>query len=199
MTDYEQEWDRLLGIKTTGRDDTIADLTRYPYEPTDYRVLELAASTGLIGKKNTLLDYGCGKGRVSFFFSSQTKCRSIGIEYNPRLLGRAKLNQENAPRGHFVTLVQADAADFIVPPKADRAFFFNPFSVDILRRVIANLLISRSEHPREILLFFYYPSEFYLEYLTNLPRLTLIDLIDCHTNKDSDPREKLMIYETKGC
>ena len=198
MTDYAQEWDNLLGIKTTGRDDSISDLTRFPYEPTDYHVLEQVASTGLIGKKNTLLDYGCGKGRVSFFLSSQTKCRSIGIEYNPRLLERAKLNQENAPRGHLVTLVQADAADFIVPQKADRAFFFNPFSVDILRRVMANLLISCTEHPREFLLFFYYPSEFYLEYLAALPRLTLVDTIDCHTGSEADPREKLLIYQTTG-
>ncbi len=198
MTDHEQEWDNLLGIKTTGRDDSISDLTCYPYEPTDYRVLEQVASTGLIGKQNILLDYGCGKGRVSFFLSSQTKCRSIGIEYNPRLLERAKLNQENAPRGHFVTLVQADAADFIVPPKADRAFFFNPFSGDILRKVMANLLISCSEHPRKILLFFYYPSEFYLEYLAALPRITLVDTIDCCSGTEADPREKLLIYQTTG-
>ena len=198
MTDYAQEWDNLLGIKTTGRDDSISDLTRFPYEPTDYHVLEQVASTGLIGKKNTLLDYGCGKGRVSFFLSSQTKCRSIGIEYNPRLLERAKLNQENAPRGHLVTLIQADAADFIVPKRADRAFFFNPFSVDILRRVMANLLISCTEHPREFLLFFYYPSEFYLEYLTALPRLTLMDTIDCRSCSETDPREKLLIYQTTG-
>ena len=65
MTDYDQEWDKLLGIKTTGRDDSISDLTRYPYEPTDYRVLEMLAGTGYIDKSNTLLDYGCGKGRVN--------------------------------------------------------------------------------------------------------------------------------------
>ena len=175
MTNYEQEWDNLLGIKTTGRDDSISDLTRFPYEPTDYRVLEQVASTGLIGKKNTLLDYGCGKGRVSFFFSSQTKCQSIGIEY-----------------------IQADAADFTVPPRADRAFFFNPFSVDILRKVMANLPISCSEHPREILLFFYYPSEFYLEYLAALPRITLVDTIDCRFGSEADPSEKLLIYQTTG-
>lgn len=198
MSNSEQEWDNLLGIKTTGRDDSISDLTRFPYEPTDYRVLEQVASTGLIGKKNTLLDYGCGKGRVSFFLSSQTKCRSIGVEYNPRLIERAKLNQKNTPRGHLVTLVQADAANFIVPPKADRAFFFNPFSVDILRKVVANLLISCSEHPREILLFFYYPSEFYLEYLDTLHCLTLVDTLDCHSGNETDPREKLLIYQTTG-
>ena len=198
MTDYNQEWDRLLGIKTTGRDDTTSDLTRYPYEPTDYRVLELLAGAGYIGKSNVLLDYGCGKGRVSFFLSAQTKCRSIGIEYNPRLLERARANRETARRGHLVTLVQADAASFAVPPGADRAFFFNPFSLDILRPVMVNLLISCREFPRDMLLFFYYPSEFYCEYLGNLTGISPLEPLDCRTDPDADSREKILIFKMTG-
>ena len=196
MTDYEQEWDRLLNIKTTGRDDTISDFTRYPYEPTDYNVLEQVVNTGLIRKNNTLIDYGCGKGRVSFFLSSQTKCRSIGVEYNPRLYEKALTNQDRASRGHLVTLVQQDAADFAVPHYADRAFFFNPFSTDILRTVMMNLLESCREFPREILLFFYYPSKAYTDYLANMPQLSLIDTLDCcGISKGRDSREKLLIYK----
>lgn len=30
----EEKWDRLLKIKTAGRDDSHADQYRYPYEPT---------------------------------------------------------------------------------------------------------------------------------------------------------------------
>ena len=198
MTNYDQEWDKFLGIKTTGRDDSISDLTRYPYEPTDYRVLEMLANTGYIGKSNTLLDYGCGKGRASFFLSSQTKCRSIGIEYNPRLLERAKANQESARRGHLVTLVQGDAVDFIVPQKADRAFFFNPFSLDILRPVMMNLLTSCRENPRDMLLFFYYPSAFYCEYLEKLEAISHTETLDCRPGPDADPREKLMIFKMTG-
>ena len=198
MTDYDQEWDNLLSIKTTGRDDSISDLTRYPYEPTDYRVLEMLAGTGYINKSNTLLDYGCGKGRVSFFLSAQTKCHSIGIEYNPRLLERARANQESARRGHLVTLVLGDAVDFVVPPKADRAFFFNPFSLDILRPVMMNLLTSCREYPREMLLFFYYPSEFYSDYLDSLSAISIIETLDCRSDPGADPREKLMIYRMTG-
>ena len=98
MTDLENDWDKLLHIKTTGRDDTISDLVRYPYEPTDYTVLEQLARSGYIDKSNTVVDYGCGKGRVSFFLTSQTKCHAIGIEYNPRLYERACTNQQTAPR-----------------------------------------------------------------------------------------------------
>ena len=76
----ENMWDKLLKIKTTGRDASNSDQYSYPYEPTSYRVLERLANSGLISKKDVVLDYGCGKGRVDFFLAYQTKANSIGIE-----------------------------------------------------------------------------------------------------------------------
>lgn len=64
----EQAWERLLNIKTAGRDDSQFDGEHHPYEPTPYAVLERLISTGYIGKRSTLIDYGSGKGRsVSFW------------------------------------------------------------------------------------------------------------------------------------
>lgn len=51
MDQMELQWDKLLKIKTTGRDDSHSDQYRYPYEPTPYCVLERLANSGLIGKK----------------------------------------------------------------------------------------------------------------------------------------------------
>ena len=82
---YENKWDKLLKIHTMGRDDSNAGQYYYPYEPTPYSVLERLANTGIIRKGNTLLDYGCGKGRVDFFLAYQTRCRSIGVEYDERI------------------------------------------------------------------------------------------------------------------
>lgn len=65
----EQHWDKLLHIRTSGRDDSHSDQYRYPYEPTPYTVLQRLADSGYIRKHNLLLDYGCGKGRVDFFLS----------------------------------------------------------------------------------------------------------------------------------
>ena len=61
MTDRERSWDKLLQIKTSGRDETNADEYHHPYEPTPYRVLERLARCGLIGERDVVLDYGCGK------------------------------------------------------------------------------------------------------------------------------------------
>ena len=46
----ESRWDKLLNIRTMGRDDTHADQYRYPYEPTPYSVLERLANAGYIRK-----------------------------------------------------------------------------------------------------------------------------------------------------
>ena len=78
----EQEWEQVLQIKTTGRDDSRSDAEHHPYEPTDYCVLERLANSGYITKQNTLIDYGSGKGRVSIFMANQTRCHSIGINSN---------------------------------------------------------------------------------------------------------------------
>ena len=75
----EGKWDRLLKIRTAGRDDSQADQYRYPYEPTPYSVLERLANSGDIRKRNTLLDYGCGKGRGGFFLARQTGVRGNGV------------------------------------------------------------------------------------------------------------------------
>lgn len=48
MDDINQVWDRILHIKTTGRDDSISDFTRYPYEPTDIiRYLPVCVNAGI--------------------------------------------------------------------------------------------------------------------------------------------------------
>ena len=88
----DNKWDKLLHIKTMGRDDSQSDQYRYPYEPTPYSVLQRLANTGLIRKNNMLLDYGCGKGRVDFFLSYQTRCRCLGVEYDERIYEKVMEN-----------------------------------------------------------------------------------------------------------
>ena len=174
----ETRWDKLLQIRTMGRDDSNADQYRYPYEPTPYSVLERLANSGLIRKGNTLLDYGCGKGRVDFFLSYQTRCQSIGIEYDERIYEKAIQNKETAISSTRVSIELANAEIFIVPENADRFYFFNPFSVEILQKVISKILDSYFEKNRAIQLFFYYPSDEYISYLMTVDELVFSDEID---------------------
>lgn len=190
----ETEWDKTLHIKTTGRDDSHSDQYRYPYEPTPYTVLERLSNSGYIGKDNTVIDYGCGKGRVSFFLSCQLRCRCIGIEYDERIFRTAVRNKENAVSGARVDLIHANAEEYPVPGNADRFFFFNPFSVEIMKKVMAR--IRESWDGREMLLFFYYPSDEYVAWLMTVDDLIFVDETDCRDLFDGDdPRERILVFE----
>ena len=151
----DNKWDKLLHIKTMGRDDSQSDQYRYPYEPTPYSVLQRLANTGLIRKNNMLLDYGCGKGRVDFFLSYQTRCRCLGVEYDERIYEKVMENKKEAVSKERVSFSLANAEEFQLPEQIDRIYFFNPFSVEILRKVMARIMESYYEHPRQILCFFY--------------------------------------------
>ena len=195
MSDKETTWDKLLQIKTTGRDDSNSDQYRYPYEPTPYSVLERLANSGLIRKKDVVLDYGCGKGRVDFFLAYQTKARTLGIEYDERIYRGALENRKTAVSGAGTEFVPARAEEYEVPAEVNRCYFFNPFSVELLRKVMARILESYYENPREMHLFFYYPSEEYISYLMTVDELEFYDEIDCGDLFDgNDSRERIMIF-----
>ena len=196
MVENENTWDKLLQIKTTGRDDSNSDQYRYPYEPTPYCVLERLANTGLIRKKDVVIDYGCGKGRVDFFLSYQTRAKTIGIEYDERIYHSAIENKERAVSGAKTEFVLTKAEEYEVPQDVDICYFFNPFSVELLRKVIARIVESYYSNPREITLLFYYPSEEYISYLMTVDELEFYDEIDCRDLFDgSDKREQVMVFK----
>lgn len=205
----ELEWDEKLNIKTIGRDDKHADQFHHPYEPTPYCVLERLADSGYITGDSILVDYGCGKGRVGFFLAHEIDCRCIGLEYDPPIFKQAEENLA-AYKGQ-IALASASAkklsflctnAEKYQVTDADCFYFFNPFTVEILRSVMQQIITSYYENPRPIRLFFYYPDPEYVSYLLTgdtshlLDELYFLDEIDCRDLFDSnDDREKIMIFE----
>ena len=196
MMDHESTLDKLLQIKTSGRDETNADAYHHPYEPTPYTVLDRLAGSGLIGKDDVILDYGCGKGRVGFFLSYRTKVKIIGIEYDERIYQGALENRETTISRIKPDFVLTRAEEYEVPPEVNRCYFFNPFSVEILHKVMARIIESWYAHPREIFLFFYYPADEYISYLMTVDELDFYDEIECEDLFDGkDPRERIMIFQ----
>ena len=194
--DHEKTWDQFLQINTTGRDDTNSDQYRYPYEPTPYSVLERLATSGWIGKNDTVLDYGCGKGRVGFFLSCRTGAKVIGIEYDNRIYRSALENQKSAVSKAKAAFALAKAEEYIVPPEVTGCYFFNPFSVELLHKVMARILASYYDHPRELFLFFYYPSDEYISYLMTVDELEFYNEIECDDLfAGNDHRERILIFQ----
>ena len=193
MTDRESAWDLSLQINTAGRDDLNADQYHHPYEPTPYCVLERLADSGMVREGDVVLDSGCGKGRVGFFLSYRTKAKTIGIEYDQRIYKLALENRKTARGKADFALTRAE--EYQVPLDVNRCYFFNPFSLEILRKVMARIMESWYEEPREIFLFFYYPSDDFLGYLMSVDELEFYDEIECDDLFGEDPRERIMIFQ----
>ena len=195
MQQNENTWDKLLKIKTTGRDDSNSDQYRYPYEPTPYSVLERLVESEYITKNNILVDYGCGKGRVDFYLSSQIGCKTIGIDFDERMIKRALENGKS-----FVGRIKPEflciSAENYEVVNEDCFYFFNPFPIEILRSVLGKLLESYYENPRPMSLFFYYPDKEYVAYLMTKDELMFVDEIDCmDLFEGENERERILIFE----
>ena len=196
MANHENNWDKLLQIQTCGRDESNADEYHHPYEPTDYRVLERLAKSGFFGEEDVVLDYGCGKGRVGFFLSYRTRARSIGIEYDEHIYADALENRKSTVSRAKPDFVLTRAEEYQVPGDVNRCYFFNPFSVEILHKVMARIMESWHENPREIFLFFYYPADEYISCLMTVDELEFYDEIECDDLfEGGDCRERIMIFQ----
>ena len=199
MANKEQSWDKLLQIKTGGRDDTNADQYHHPYEPTPYAVLERMAASGLFRETDTVLDYGCGKGRVGFFLGYRTRSKTVGIEYDAHIYESAVENRRTVISRIKPDFLLARAEEYEVPPQISRCYFFNPFSVEILHKVMARIVESWYEHPRDIYLFFYYPADEYVAYLMTVDELEFYDEIECGDLFPGwDERERVLIFWLPG-
>ena len=191
----EFELDKVLKIKTSGRDASIANYLNFPYEATPYKVLQELANSGYISRKDTIVDFGCGKGRVDFYLAFAVKCNMIGIEYDERLYNVAEENKKTCISSSRTTFINCNAIDYVIDDNITGVYFFNPFSIDILKVVIANIIESKKRKDRKILLFFYYPSVKYLDFLKQ-NNIKYVDIIDCLELFDyTDDNEYIAIYE----
>ena len=187
----EREWDKRLHIKTIGREDE--DNPHYsPYEPTPYCVLQRLADSGHIRRRDHLLDYGCGKGRVAFFMASVVGCRVTGIDQSRKLIDMAKENRSASGLGDRVRLECCLAEQYRIRDES-AFFFFNPFSWKVFEGVIRRLAAGGSG---KIIL--YYPSEEYMTWLNLMPEAEHIDAIDCRDlfNGKND-RERIEIFRLR--
>ena len=196
MENHEHNWDKLLQIRTCGRDEVNADEYHHPYEPTPYSVLERLVKSGFFGQDDVVLDYGCGKGRVGFFLSYRTGAKSCGIEYDERIYRDALENRRSTVSRVKPDFLLTRAEEYGVSLDVNRCYFFNPFSVEILRSVCARIIRSWYENPREIFLFFYYPADEYISYLMTVDELEFYDEIECDDLFEvNDPRERIIIFQ----
>ena len=191
----DERWEKRLNISTGAGNHEKDDANHSRYEPTPYAVLERLSESGYIGKDDVLIDYGCGKGRVGFFLSCIAGCRSVGVEYDPRLHAEAEKNlAAYSGRRELVSFVCENAETFD-PAGATCFYFFNPFTVKLLRAVMGKITESYYADPRRLTLFFYYVLDDHLGYLMTEDLLQYAGAIDCRDIfHNPDEREKILVF-----
>ena len=199
MTDHaaiNARWEKKLRIRTGAAKHERQDSHHSPYEPTGYAVLERLAESGWIGRGDSVIDYGCGKGRVGFCLNYLLGCRTVGVEYDARLYTAALDNLGNyTGRSDRVSFVLASAENYEIGD-ANCFYFFNPFSASILQAVLGRIREGWYARPREMKLFFYYTQDAYLDCLAQQDDLAFAGEIDCRDLfHNENPMEKILVYK----
>ncbi len=108
---------------------------------------------------------------------------------------RALTNKTDAVSGNRVQFLCEDAVGFKIADNVDRFFFFNLFSIEIFKSVLANIIDSYYEAEREMLIMCYYPSDEYLMCLSQEYNVTFVEEIDCSDVSEGEAeREKIVVY-----
>lgn len=191
----KNDYENILNINTIGLDESLEDLHHNRYEPTPYKVLERLLDSKYIQKDDVFVDVGCGKGRVSFFIHYYIGCDVVGIDYNKNLILKAETNKDTYNQNANIQFIYESIEKYDFTNETC-FYFFNPFSEEILRKVIHLIVQSYYKNPRNIKLFFYYPEDSSLAYLMSKDELICIDEIECQDLYETyDERESIFIFE----
>lgn len=179
----EKVFDRSLQIRTVGLREWGKEASRYNrYEATPYQALEQLFNTYTLEKGDKLIDFGSGRGRIVFYIHSRFHIPVTGIEANDKTFEEALINKEmyRKKRRHIKAPINFEfalAEQYPIDTDYNKFYFFNPFSVQIFKRVVTNIVHSYKEAPRTMDIILYYPLPDFTHYLKTKTPFTLINTI----------------------
>ncbi|MBE3102943.1 MAG: methyltransferase, partial [Bacilli bacterium] len=156
----DKEYDRLLRIKTAGTLEIMNQSIHYNrYEATPYAALDELFNKYELNKKDRVVDFGCGKGRLSFYIIYHFQVSIIGVEMSGKLYQDALENLESYGQkkktNGSIFFERCLAQEYNVDSRDSVFYFFNPFSIQIFMKVVENILQSVDQHKRPIDLILY--------------------------------------------
>jgi SAM-dependent methyltransferase len=114
------------------------------YEATDERVLDQAVKfmpedPGSL----TFIDLGCGKGKALLLAWKLGFKKIVGVEFVSELANIAEANLRRVGASNAF-VIHSDAAQFSFPDEDFVVYLFNPFHVEVMRKVVENLRQARA-------------------------------------------------------
>ena len=137
----EKSFDSFLGIETIaetafGDMDVCLPVNEEDnnYEVTYYNDLVTMFDEISMEPEDTLVDFGCGLGRVLFYCNSRHYCRTVGIENNARVYDRLLTNAASyqskfLDQEERMQFLNVEAEAYEIGDEDNYFYFFNPFSM----------------------------------------------------------------------
>ncbi|HET9826073.1 MAG TPA: class I SAM-dependent methyltransferase [Chitinophagaceae bacterium] len=124
------------------------------YEAVSFYMLEhLFRAFRKISDKSSIIDLGCGKGRMMMVAAHFGFKRITGIDFAKEVCEQAKLNmrkKENQFPGIIWNVINQNVDNYEIEPNDCVFFMFNPFSYSVLKNFLRKLDVSCDEFPRTI-------------------------------------------------
>lgn len=196
----EYYYDKLLNIKTRGEQQGFYKSLHYHrYEPTPYSALEELFKNYELKKSDRVVDFGCGRGRLNFYIDYFFHTPVTGIEMDETWFEAAVVNRTNywrkaKQRREGMVFHCCLAEEYPIAPLDNVFYFFNPFSVQVFRKVINRILRSVEEFSRDVDLILYYPSEEYVYFLEQDTAFELVQEVRVPFVYEHNQNERFLIY-----
>jgi SAM-dependent methyltransferase len=150
---YEWHFGVETGNVISTRELGFAGQDYHYYVATEYDGLFALLRHLQLGSSDVFLDYGCGKGRAVVVAATFPLARVIGVEVSDVLAAQAEQNLARAARRlrcHQVAIIRAAAENYEIPDTVSIAYFYNPFSGDVLTRTFDRLRASLRRRARRL-------------------------------------------------
>ena len=112
---------------------------------------------GKISEKDSILDAGCGKGKMLYFLTKFPFGKICGLEYSPKLVEIARRNMSKIRNGGGVEIIHGDASVFDDIDRYNYFYIFNSFDDTIMKPFLRNIKASLSRTPRKIHIIYFNP------------------------------------------
>lgn len=159
-------FDRRLGVRTSGEIQldrlAIAGEGRQRYKGAPWFMLRRILPRDFVTSDDVFLDIGSGMGRVLLMAAAYPFKRVIGVELSDQLNDIARENIKRSKdrlRCRHVSVIQADATEYVIPDDVTVIFMNNPFQGAIFNAVLKNMLDSYDRKPRPLRIIYGNPVE----------------------------------------
>ena len=126
--------------------------------PSGNKYLRTVLDNLAISSNDAIIDVGCGKGSAMCIMLEFPFWRVAGIELSQRIVDIARRNfrrlNVNSTR---CEVISGDAAEFAEYDQYSHVYFYNPFTTEIMSKVVDHLLRSIERNPREVVVIYNTP------------------------------------------